>query len=243
MKTPSLLFFFLLGLTGFCFVKKAGDIHPSKKLTIHFHHQVGNKDLVLGEPVANILGDTINIERFRYYVSNFSVKDDKGVIVKLPVEYFLIDEADPQSKNISLTVPDISIDEISFLLGVDSTRNVSGIQTGALDPLHGMFWTWNSGYIMAKLEGSSEKVYSAGNRFTYHVGGFRTGMNTTRMIHLKTPVGMKSEEIHIKADINRWFKGSSEINIAETPVCHSPGALAMKLADNYSSMFSIYLIQ
>ena len=240
MKTPSLLFFFLLALTGFCFVKKTGDIHPSKKLTISFHHQLGNKDLVLGEPVVNILGDTINIERFRYYVSNFSVKDDKGVIVKLPVDYFLIDEENPQSKSISFMVPDISIDEISFLLGVDSIRNISGIQTGALDPLHGMFWTWNSGYIMAKLEGSSEKINSAGSRFTYHVGGFRKGMNTTRMISLKTPAGMKSDEIHIKADINRWFKGSSEINIVETPVCHSPGPLAVKLADNYSFMFSIY---
>jgi hypothetical protein len=242
MKTSSLLFFFLLGLTGFCFVKKAGDIHPSKKLVISFHHQLGNKDLVLSEPGINILGDTITIERFRYYVSNFSVKDDKGAIVKLPVEYFLIDEENPQSKTISFTVPDISIDEISFLLGVDSTRNVSGIQTGALDPLHGMFWTWNSGYIMAKLEGSSEKVYSAGGRFTYHIGGFRKGMNTTRMISLKTPIGMKSGKIDIKADINRWFKGDSEINITKTPVCHSPGSLAIQLADNYSSMFSIYLL-
>jgi hypothetical protein len=243
MKTSSLLFFFLLGLTAFCFVKKTDDIHPSKKLTIVFHNQLGSKDLVLGEPIVNILGDTINIERFRYYVSNFSVKDNRGIVVKLPVEYFLIDEENPQSKSISFTVPDISIDEISFLLGVDSSRNVSGIQTGALDPLHGMFWTWNSGYIMAKLEGSSEKVHSAGNRFTYHVGGFRTGMNTTRTINLRTPLAMKSEEIHIKADVNRWFKGNSEINIAETPVCHSPGALAVKLADNYSSMFSIYMIQ
>jgi hypothetical protein len=150
----------------------------------------------------------------------------------------------PSQKVSTFTVPDISIDEISFLLGVDSIRNVSGIQTGALDPLHGMFWTWNSGYIMAKLEGSSEKVHSAGNRFTYDVGGFRTGMNTTRHINLaRTPLGMKSEEIHIKADVNRWFKGNSEIKIAETPVCHSPGALAMRIADNYSSMFSIYSIQ
>jgi hypothetical protein len=242
MKTSSLLFFFLLGLTAFCFVKKTDHIYPSKKIAITFHHQLGNKDLVLGEPAVNILGDTIHIERFRYYVSNFSVKDDKGMIVKLPVEYFLIDEENPQSKSISFTVPDISIDGISFLLGVDSIRNVSGIQTGALDPLHGMFWTWNSGYIMAKLEGSSEKVNSAGGRFTYHVGGFRTGMNTTRLISLKIPKAMHSDEIHIKADLNSWFKGNSEISITETPVCHSPGALAVRLADNYSSMFSMYLL-
>jgi hypothetical protein len=72
-------------------------------------------------------------------------------------------------------------------LGVDSIRNVSGIQTGALDPLKGMFWTWNSGYVMAKLEGSSESSNSAGNRFTYHIGGFRPGMNVLKTIDLIIP--------------------------------------------------------
>jgi hypothetical protein len=38
-----------------------------------------------------------------------------------------------------------NITAIKFLLGVDSLKNVSGIQTGALDPAKGMFWTWNTG--------------------------------------------------------------------------------------------------
>ena len=29
------------------------------------------------------------------------------------------------------------------------------------------------------------------------------------------------------------------LRITETPVCHDPGALAMKIADNYSTMFSL----
>jgi hypothetical protein len=125
-------------------------------------------------------------------------------------------------------------------LGVDSIRNVSGIQTGALDPLHGMFWTWNSGYIMAKLEGVSESANTAGHSFTFHVGGFRTGMNTTRMIDLKLmPASENVHEIQINTDINQWFKSRTELKIAETPVCHTPGTLAMRIADNFSTMFSI----
>jgi hypothetical protein len=53
----------------------------------------------------------------------------------------------------------MDITGIRFLLGVDSARNVSGIQTGALDPARGMFWTWNSGYVMAKIEGSSPSAH------------------------------------------------------------------------------------
>jgi len=172
--------FFLLVVTGFCFNKVIDKNSSQKKLSLVFHHRVGNSELVLGDSVTNILGDKIVIERFRYYVSNFSITDNQGKIIKLPVQYFLVDEEDLSSKNILLTIPDVSISSIHFLLGVDSIRNVSGIQTGALDPLKGMFWTWNSGYIMAKLEGSAETVASAGHRFTYDIGGFRNGMNVVK---------------------------------------------------------------
>jgi hypothetical protein len=241
MKTfVSIPFSLLLILTSFCFINDTGNQSAQKKITIIFHHRVGNTELVLGDSVTNIFGERIVIERFRYYVSNFTVTDTEGKIIKLPVKYFLVDEEDADTKSITLEIPDMAVKSIGFMLGVDSTRNVSGIQTGALDPLKGMFWTWNSGYIMAKLEGSAEAVASAGHRFTYHIGGFRSGMNVVKKVKLDLPMASKElSEIHLSADINHWFKGNSDLKITETPVCHSPGALAMRIADNYSSMFSI----
>jgi hypothetical protein len=232
--------FLLLAATGLCFRIDHTTHKAQKKITIFFHHRVGNTQLVLGDTVNNILGDHIVIERFRYYVSNFSIKDNKGNTTSLPVQYFLVDEEDSSSKRIELTIPDQPVSQVNFVLGVDSTRNVSGIQTGALDPLKGMFWTWNSGYIMAKLEGSAETVAAPGHRFTYHIGGFKKNQNVVKKISLSIGEATNSfQELHVSADINRWFKGSSELKITETPVCHSPGALAMRIADNYSTMFSI----
>ena len=227
-------------LTGFHFRQPGPITAPTGKLRLVFHHQVGKDPLALGTLCRNGLGDRITIERFKYYVSNFTLTDSKGRQWKPGTQYFLIDEAIPDSKIITIQVPDINIRQIGFLLGVDSARNVSGIQTGALDPLKGMFWTWNSGYIMAKLEGTAERSPSPGHRFTYHIGGFRFGMNTAREIRLDIPqTSQPVREIHLAADINQWFTGSSQINIAETPVCHSPGVLAMRFADNYQNMFSI----
>jgi hypothetical protein len=236
-----LLYIALLPLTGFQLPEK--EPPATRSVTLVFHHQLGKEPLETGKTVRNILGDSISIERFKYYISNISLTNTAGKKIKLPVQYFLVDENEPASKIISLSIPDIPISRISFLLGVDSIRNVSGIQTGALDPMKGMFWTWNSGYIMAKLEGTAEALPTPGHRFTYHVGGFRTGMNTAKHIELVLPGNGSVQEIHITADINQWFKSASEIKIAETPVCHSPGALAMKLADNYQNMFSIHSIR
>jgi hypothetical protein len=235
-----LISFLLLVATGLCFRTDHTATKAQKKITLFFHHRIGNTELTLGDTVKNILGDNIVIERFRYYVSNFSITDNKGNTTKLPVEYFLVDEENAPSKQIELMIPDQPVSQINFILGVDSIRNVSGIQTGALDPLKGMFWTWNSGYIMAKLEGSAETVASSGHRFTYHIGGFKKNQNVVKKISLNLPESTSAfQELHLSADINHWFKGTSELKIAETPVCHSPGALAMRIADNYSTMFSI----
>jgi hypothetical protein len=210
----------------------------SRSLVLQFHHVVGDDSLTLGNEYTNILGDTITIQKFRYYLSNFAVVEKDGKVHALPVKYFLVDEADPSSKTITLSVPaTMDITGIRFLLGVDSARNVSGVQTGALDPARGMFWTWNSGYVMAKMEGSSPSAHVPGNMFTYHIGGYRSPMKTMRPVELSVATGLST--IHITADINRWFKGSSELWIGKTPLCHSPGPLAARIADNYAGMFAI----
>lgn len=142
MKYPVYILVLLtLILTGFHFRQPGPITAPAGKLRLVFHHQVGKDPLALGTLCRNGLGDRITIERFKYYVSRFSFTDSKGRQWKPDPQYFLIDEEIPDSKIITIQVPDIDIRQIGFLLGVDSARNVSGIQTGALDPLKGMFWT------------------------------------------------------------------------------------------------------
>ena len=112
-----------------------------------------------------------------------------------------------------------------------------------------MFWTWNTGYIFAKLEGNAPVAQTAAHSFTYHIGGFKNGENAMRII--KLPLQKSNDQqnihqqqisqinIHIKVDINAWFNGKESIQIATNPICHSPGKLAMHFADNYAQMFSI----
>ena len=203
-------------------------------LTIRFEHRFGNKKLHPEETYYLNNTDTLTVNRFKYYVSHLQLVNTAGKVFIPENEYYLVDMADEKSCSIQIQVPPGSYTGIRFMMGVDSIRNVSGVQTGSLDPLHGMFWTWNSGYIMAKLEGTASSSMIAGKRFTYHIGGFRQKNNTTRMIELKTePL---SKLLVIIADAAKWFEG---MNIAKEPVCHSAGALAVRFADNYSKMFSI----
>ena len=212
-----------------------------QKLTLQFKNMVGDEVLELGKPYKNPFGEDMVINKFKYYVSNIFLLDNQGKSTKISSDYFLIDEADSTSKSIQLPINIPQIKAIYFLLGVDSIRNVSGVQTGALDPMNSMFWTWNSGYVFAKLEGVSKAAKVAGNLFSWHVGGFRYNENALRVVRINIGNNVKTKNlvINIASDINQWFEAKQNLKISQHPICHSPGELAMKFADNYATMFSI----
>ena len=139
-----------------------------------------------------------------------------------------------------------ALNGLSFQIGIDSIDNVSGAQSGDLDPAKGMFWTWNSGYIMAKLEGSSSYSTVPDGNFTYHIGGFSGENKTMRSVSLFTPQNQqitlmdnRTVTILVNADIDKWFHGAHALSIASNAFVHSPGSLAKLYADNYAGMFTI----
>ncbi|MBI1268443.1 MAG: hypothetical protein GC193_13535 [Cryomorphaceae bacterium] len=71
----------------------------------------------------------------------------------------------------------------SVYLGIDSTTNVSGALGGVLDPSLGMYWSWQSGYINAKLEGVFWKD-GLRSEFQFHLGGYANPFNSFREIKL-----------------------------------------------------------
>jgi hypothetical protein len=133
---------------------------------------------------------------------------------------------------------------ISFLLGIDSISNCSGAQTGALDPTNDMFWTWNTGYVIFKLEGTSTASTSDLQRIEHHIGGYKESDNVTKKIQLAfpTPLTIKengSAELMIEMNLDHYWNAVTNIKISETSVCMSPGPVAKKMAQNFNSLFSI----
>ena len=215
-------------------------------LKITFINTVKGKPLELNTGnYTNPFGETYSVSKFKYYISHISIAGAKGVVNEVE-NYYLVDESKPETLHFSLTIDAGNYNSLNFLLGVDSLHNVSGAQSGALDPLNDMFWTWNNGYIMAKLEGRSPQSKLVNNKLEFHIGGFMGANNVLKNITLHFPAGKmlniqegKTSEIMIEADIDTWWQQPNDIKIAEHAVCSSQGTLAKKIADNYSKMFSI----
>lgn len=95
-------------------------------------------------------------------------------------EYNLIDFLDSTS-SIALMKPLSDFDSIRFLIGTDSLLNYSGAHGGDLDPLHGMYWAWHSGYINFKLEGTRSSPVDT-QQIQYHIGGFAAPYETMQSL-------------------------------------------------------------
>ena len=216
-------------------------------LKINFEAMVGDSALVFStQTYTNQAGNTFNVTLYKYYISNVKITKMDNSVWSESNSYHLIDHSDDASTLVTIpNVPFGNYKAIEFTIGVDSARNNSGAQTGALDPSNGMFWSWSSGYIMAKFEGTSPQSTAAGNNLKFHIGGFSGVNNSIRTIapsfngdtaKVTTAV---IPEIHMSSNLLEWFQTPTAIDFSVTNTIHMPGATAKTVADNYADMFTI----
>ncbi|HLG03861.1 MAG TPA: MbnP family protein, partial [Bacteroidia bacterium] len=241
-------------LTGGCRKEEApppDEAAPSGSVKLSFRHMVDAEPLVLGGPYryTNAAGDSFLVNLYKYYISNIRLTDANGNSWAEPESYHLVDDASTASLSFTLSeVPPGTYTSMQFMIGVDSARNCSGVQSGALDPLNGMFWTWNSGYIMAKFEGKSPSSTMPGNLVLFHIGGFGGDNATQRTVSPSFGASAlvvsdnTTSEIRIDCNVNEWFRTPGIIDFSDMFSEVDPGYEASLLADNYADMFTITAI-
>lgn len=231
-------------------IEKPVDTQNYGSVTINLTNYVGNKVLVLNDSTyTNANSDQFTVSKFKYYVSNIILTNADGSKFIEKESYYLIDQSVNNTYTLVIdSVPIGTYNAINFTLGVDSARNVSGAQTGALDPAYGMFWSWNQGYIFLMMEGTSPNSTAFNNSLTYHLGGFTKPYNCIRTVNplfgAKDLIvsGNKTSTMHIKTDLLELFESPSLIKFAQTSEAMG-GAAAVTIANNAVNMFSVTTIE
>ncbi len=207
----------------------------------------GDKALTLNtETYTTASGESVTISKFNYFITNIKLKKADGTEYVQPESYYPVKADVAGSHHFHIKdVPAGTYTSISFLVGVDSARNVSGAQSGGLDvnnAASGMFWSWNTGYIMAQLEGTSPQSTATDKKFVHHIGGFKGEFNSIRSVTITLPQqmvlsGEKESTIKLKADANKWF--GTNIKVANVTNLMTVNATSKMIADNYATMFSV----
>lgn len=253
VKSLSFLLLFLVFACG----KKDKALPPAEEpvpvptegaVKVEFKNMVGDSALLFNRDYLSPRGDTFRVSKFNYFISNIELIAEDNSSFKEVESYHVIKHAGNLTSFTISKVPGGKYKAIRLMIGVDSLRNVSGAQTGALDPAGAggdMFWSWNTGYIFLKLDGSSPRVNGPYKEISYHIGGYY-GPNRAQRVclldfgtsRLNVSAG-STPQLTLKTDVNQVLKDPLTIDFMSLPSVTIPGPTARVMADNYSDMISV----
>ena len=176
--------------------------------------------------------DSFQLEVFKCYLSNFRFYSQSNELIFTDSNAFLIELSDSVlTHTITIDCPvNVTPKTIVYSIGLDSVSNTSGALSGALDPLNGMFWTWQSGYIHLKLEGTFFKTGRPKTALEFHLGGYRWPNATL----IDKQVDIKYESIIVDIQLSIFLK---HLNKGLSTKIMSPGPLAKQVFNTISNSF------
>lgn len=246
MSIKSIALIGVLGITlAGCKPDPVDPTPTTNEFHFKFDNYFGDNELELNTgnyTTAN--SEEITVSAFNYWITNIVLVGADGNDYTEPESYRLMRGDQGSSRHFHmLDVPAGTYTGVKFTIGVDVARNTSGAQDGALDPATNgdMYWSWNTGYIQSKLEGTSPQSTETGNKYEYHIGGVKAGQETPQEVTLSfgnnVVVGEQAGSVIVKTDLAKWFP--TPMPIAMMAIMTHPNEMAHNIAKGYVDMFSI----
>ncbi len=247
----NILFILIIGLLAFagCDDDKYQSPSPlptTGNITFVINNTIDGGSIPIGAMNnVNEAGNTYSVDELKYYLSNFVLIKDDGSEFKSS-NYELIDEESSASKYFTLeNVPFGNYTGLRFFMGVDSTKNHSGVHTGDLDPINGMIWDWSTGYIYFKHEGMFIDSTGTTDYLTYHLGTLNALVTEEIPINLNFTSGVKI--VKMSFNLNKVYRSPNMINFNGENIHQSLGpgenVWIQLIRENFQGAFEITSIQ
>lgn len=258
------LWFSALGiLTTSCKKKdedKTSPAQPTGGLELYINPVVNTSNLTFGNTYTNGAGNNYKVTAFKMYVSEVTLVKEDGSEYK-DNGIYLADMSNFSIKNTTAktahegkgalielhNVPAGTYKGIRFTVGVPSNKNnIDATKiTDTNNPLHtdnGMYWSWNSGYIFSKFEGTYDSLGNTKN-FRFHIGNSTTEdrrmrinfVDMTSTAHTFNVAQNDHYVMQCSIDVNKFFANADgtyhDLNIVANRTVMS-GNNATKIAQN-----------
>jgi hypothetical protein len=229
MIKSSWIFFYLF----LCFQLRA---QSNDSLCLNFKINFDKFPLALDKNYITANKDTIAFSAFKCYISSIEIEYADKSVFKQKNSFHLIDFEKPNTLQIPITrKSEKLISKVIFNIGIDSLTNTSGAMAGDLDPVNGMYWAWQSGYINMKIEGKSSSCPTRKNEFQFHLGGYLHPFYAIRKKVLNVNQN-SNQDVTIIIDTSIFF---ADISLHKTNAIMIPSKIAMELSDISTKMFFI----
>ncbi len=230
---------------------KINSITPEIKnygsLTVKVSNEAGGQPITFGTmSFTNAAGNKYSVDLLKYFVSNFTLIRNDGSERNFG-NYKLIDASDTSTCSFTLdSVSNGSYKAIRFYLGVDSLHNHTVLNQGDLNPISGMVWSWNTGYIFFKHEGSYINDTGTSKILLYHFGT-DAALSTVDIPITQFDINSNKKTLYIKFDLNSLYNAPNTINFTGNNF-HQSTELSDRiwlgnLRTNFSSSFTFDKVQ
>ncbi|MBI1305519.1 MAG: hypothetical protein GC181_02765 [Bacteroidetes bacterium] len=232
---------FSISLSGCDDDPKPIDTDPHK-ITVTMNHVWGSSALHLEDWNTTSNNDSFQLTKLIYHINNFELIDADGNATPADEKWFMVNSE--ENMNPTFTMGDLDNKEftaIRFTIGVeDSTVNADGMLNSLFtDP---MYWGMANGYINFKLEGKSPSATSQG--VVLHVGGYLFPNMAIAHVTVNFDSGkilssqLGKNKLTLNADLSEYFHSPNTIDLAQINLIHMPGEDAIKISENWQTMFS-----
>lgn len=175
------------------------------KLEVNLLHMVGESELLMNSlQYTNEAGNNYGVTDLKYYISNITLKAVSGNHYYNPGIYY-VDIKQAHTLSILLdSIPPGKYSVLSFDLGIDSERNLTGFLPNTLNNIN-MSWpvSMGGGYHFLKFEGNFEEAASTYG-FAFHLG--KSLMRIHYDLQFNKEFKYWNETLQLKHDISEWFK-------------------------------------
>ena len=185
------------------------------------------KDQIELEKYYKLGKDSLIFHELKFYLSDFQFEKESRK--HLQVGPKLIDLEDTNSYHLFPDFPVAEYQTLRFHFGLDSFYHVSEIVDGPLNPMNGMYWAWNSGYIQFKCTGTPSLIPLLDKTFEFHLGGYREPFETVESIQLPI-LGNK-----LILDIKPFFEQTVDLPLIQRVMI--PGNMAQYYCQELSKSF------
>ena len=182
---------------------------------------LGNAPLQCGQWKVDANSDSLQVNRCAVYLSGlqFFANGKPLSAAEKPILINFCNGAFTRNQ-----VPE-NADSVAFLVGIDSLIQSAGAMGGDLDPVHGMYWTWQSGYIHVKVEARTSQLEGESHSIVCHLGGYSAPFNSNRQAGFRL-----NSQMHHTINLDQFLGSES---FSQVRKIMSPSLLATKLSDDF----------
>lgn len=217
-------------------------------LHIYYQNVMGSMDVMYNHTHSLADGRKYSFEQVYYYVSNIRLQKADGSEYAVDGIY----EIASGGNQLEIELEDVPAGDytgFNFYVGIDSATNHLDPSTyaasSALSPqTPNMFWTWNSGYIFMRLQGSVDTLATPSatapefGDFAFHLGGdnYLVDVPLTKSFTVSSSA---HPALNVTMDAEYLIENNMDLSADRVTHTMDNMPLAMKLKNNITAAFSV----